>query len=52
MTWTCENARGGGHHGVPCLRWTTDHVHKGRDQRAKTLIQATAPTSPGLKKVE
>ena len=42
---------GCGHHGAPRLRSTTDHVHKGRDQTAETLTQATTLTSLSLKEV-
>jgi hypothetical protein len=46
-----RDARGIGHHGAPRLRSTTNHVHRGRDQTAETLTQATTPTSLSLKEV-
>ena len=47
-----RDARGVGHHGAPRLRSTTNHGHKGGDQTAETLTQATAPTSLSLNEVE
>jgi len=47
-----RDARGDGQLGAQCLRSTTNYSHKGRDQMAETLPQATAPTSLSLKEVE